>query len=121
MGSEPVGDEFRVNTYTIGYQQIGSVAMNASGNFVVVWQSHDWDDPYWCVSGRRYDSDGNPLGTDFQINTIDTLSNYFSTTTDGLNPITNFNVAMDDDGGFVVVLSLLHNNSQIQPLVSIAT
>src|SRR6185436_20129943 len=35
---EPVGPEFRVNTYTTYYQSAPSIAADASGNFVVVWQ-----------------------------------------------------------------------------------
>ena len=37
--AQPVGPEFRVNTYTTSYQAIPSVASDASGNFVVVWTS----------------------------------------------------------------------------------
>ena len=35
----PLGPEFRVNTYTTSHQRHPSVASDASGNFVVVWQS----------------------------------------------------------------------------------
>ena len=34
----PAGGEFRVNTYTTGYQANLSVASDAVGNFVVAWQ-----------------------------------------------------------------------------------
>jgi len=34
---EPVGPEFRVNTYTAGYQDEPAVGSDGSGNFVVVW------------------------------------------------------------------------------------
>ena len=37
------GSEFLVNTYTTGYQQYPSVAMDGSGNFVVTWQSSGQD------------------------------------------------------------------------------
>jgi len=38
-----VGSEFQVNTYTTGAQYFPSVAMDATGNFVVVWTSSGQD------------------------------------------------------------------------------
>ena len=35
----PVGAEFHVNTYTTSHQKGASVAMDACGDFVVVWDS----------------------------------------------------------------------------------
>ena len=35
----PAGDEFHVNTYTTEEQERPSVAMDASGDFVVAWRS----------------------------------------------------------------------------------
>jgi hypothetical protein len=84
----PLGPEFRVNTYTTGYQGEASVASDASGNFVVVWSStHDGGG----VFGQRYASSGAPLGTEFRVN-IDTA--YFQ----GQEA-----VASDGPGNFVVV------------------
>jgi len=40
---EPVGPEFRVNTYTIDDQRKPAVAPDSSGNFVVVWHSYAQD------------------------------------------------------------------------------
>ena len=34
-----LGGEFQVNTYTTGYQYSPTVAVDSSGNFVVVWQA----------------------------------------------------------------------------------
>lgn len=65
----PVGSEFRVNTYTTASQQHPVVAADASGNFLVVWENtaHFW------LFGQRYDSDGNPSGSEFQVNTHTTF------------------------------------------------
>jgi hypothetical protein len=64
----PVGGEFRINTTTegAGRQEDPSVAVDAAGNFVVVW---DCDDGYRrCgVFGQRFDSAGVAQGVEFGI------------------------------------------------------
>ncbi|MEM6784506.1 MAG: hypothetical protein AAF624_12320, partial [Bacteroidota bacterium] len=88
------GDEFRVNTFTTGNQNGSSVAMDASGAFVIVWQSRGQDDPSAPFDGgiyaQRYTAAGTPQGPEFLVNT---------TTTDGQR---NASAAMDADGDFVV-------------------
>jgi hypothetical protein len=52
----PVGAEFRVNSYTTGYQVGPSPAVAANGRFVVTWgRTGQGDD--WGVFGRRFDLD----------------------------------------------------------------
>jgi hypothetical protein len=65
----PLGPEFRVNTYTTSYQRHPSVAADPSGNFVVVWDSEQ-DGSYSGVFGQRYSSSGAPVGPEFRINTF---------------------------------------------------
>jgi hypothetical protein len=67
------GGEFRVNSFMTDSQRSPSVAADTSGNFVVVWASHDQDGDTWGVFGQRYDSEGVAQGDEFQINsyTID--------------------------------------------------
>ena len=98
----PVGSEFQVNTYTTGYQSYAHVAMNAAGDFVVVWQSNYYDNPsasqdgsYAGVFARRFDSSGSALDTpEFQVNSTTTGYQYRPT------------VAVDvGSGGFVVAWS----------------
>jgi hypothetical protein len=86
----PLGGEFRVNTYTQGDQTNPAVAMNPNGSFVVTWASNGQDGSGWGVYGQRYDSNGNPVGGEFRVN---------STTHDDQ---TNPSVAMDSNGDFVV-------------------
>jgi hypothetical protein len=86
----PVGPEFRVNTYTTGYQRHPSVAADPSGNFVVVWDSEQ-DGSYNGVFGQRYSSSGAPVGPEFRINTYTTYSQG--------GPF----VAADSFGNFIVV------------------
>ena len=68
----PLGPEFRVNTYTTGYQHDPAVASDSSGNFVVVWTSDGQDGSGNGVFGQRYDSSGAPLGPEFRVNTYTT-------------------------------------------------
>jgi hypothetical protein len=72
---ETLGTQFRVNSYTTSSQESPSVATDASGNSVVVWQS-DQDDPFpepsWGVFGQRYDSQGASQGSEFHVNTFTT-------------------------------------------------
>ena len=51
---DPLGSEFRVNTYTTNDQRIPSVAADSSGNFVVVWRSDTQDGDGFGVFGQRY-------------------------------------------------------------------
>ncbi|MGF1570457.1 MAG: hypothetical protein ACFCVD_20685 [Nodosilinea sp.] len=103
----PLGDEFRVTTTTADQQENPDVAMDASGNFVVIWEGEGSDpargegaDSDRGIFGQRYDSTGNPLGVEFQINT--TIK---ATQSDTM-------VAMDASGNFVVAWgSRLANNT----------
>ncbi|MEL6703633.1 MAG: T9SS type A sorting domain-containing protein [Bacteroidota bacterium] len=84
----PQGGEFRVNSVTTS---AGSplVAMDADGNFAIVYGTPDGSGQ--GVFGQRYDSIGNALGTEFQVNTT-TTDNQLATS-----------LAMDADGDFVVL------------------
>jgi hypothetical protein len=87
----PQGSEFRVNTYTTGYQVRPAVAVDAGGNFVVVWQSNGQDGYGYGVFGRLFDAAGAPRGSEFQANTYTTSQQRYPA------------VAVDPVGNFVVV------------------
>jgi hypothetical protein len=70
---EPLGPEFRVNSFTTNSQNYPAVTSDAFGNFVVVWESDYQDGSYSGVFGQRYDSHGNPVGGEFQVNTHTTF------------------------------------------------
>jgi hypothetical protein len=63
----PLGPEFRVNTYTTGFQGSPAVTVDGAGNFAVVW--HGADGSGSGVFGQRYASSGVPLGSEFRVNT----------------------------------------------------
>jgi hypothetical protein len=90
----PQGVEFAVNTAIAGDQSDASVSMNADASFVVAWNSAGQDDGNtWGVFGQRFDSTGSVVGGDFQV----------ATTSAGDQM--NSSVAMDDQGGYVVIWS----------------
>lgn len=88
------GGEFMVNLHTRFGQTYPSVAMDAPGNFVVVWQSHhQYGDANYGAFGRRYNATGIPQASEFLVNSY--------TTDDQLVP----SVALEPGGNFVVVWS----------------
>ena len=87
-----VGREFRANSQTNDGQTYPSVSALADGGFVIVWESQSKDDNNSStgVAGQRYDRNGNAVGDEFLVNTIETG-------TQGLPQVTGL-----ADGGFVV-------------------
>jgi hypothetical protein len=65
----PLAPAFRVNTYASGVQRQASVAVDPSGNFVVVWESYPQDGSGFGVFGQRFASSGVPLGSEFSVST----------------------------------------------------
>ena len=93
----PLGGETRVNTTTAGTQTLNAsgrcVAMDADGNYVVVWESAGQDGDQGGIYGQRFDSSGAAIGGEFRVNT----------TTAGNQ--TYASVARDAAGNFLVVWS----------------
>ncbi len=92
-----VGGEFLVNTHTTGGQRNPSVAVDADGDAVVIWQSAFQDGDMYGIYGQRYNPAGGKAGGEFQVNTY--------TTNFQANPF----VAMDADGDAIV---MWHSNHQ---------
>jgi hypothetical protein len=86
-----VGSEFQVNTWTTDYQQAPSITSLPNGGLVVVWESNGQDGDGYAVYGQRFDSNGNKVGSEFQVNTW--------TTDNQANP----SITSLPNGGFVVV------------------
>jgi len=85
------GSEFRINTETTGDQGNPGVAVDANGNFVIIWESTGQDGSGEGVYGQRYDNTGATIGNAFQVNT--------ETANDQDDPV----VAMAANGNFVVI------------------
>ena len=95
LQSSPQGGETLVNTTTTGTQESNNnmpprtVAMDASGNFVVVWQGEGAGDTDG-IYAQRFDANGVAQGSEFRVNT-------------GVAGIQNDPVVeMDANGNFVV-------------------
>ena len=90
-----VSDAFLVNGYTDDSQKWSNVAMDVDGDFIITWSSYGQEDNGQFGSGygvyaRRYDSFGQPLASEFQVNLTEAGNQQFS------------NVAMDSQGGFTI-------------------
>jgi hypothetical protein len=85
--STPDGNEFEANLLLQCHYP--DVAMDAAGNFTVVWMQDD-SRPYNVIMARRYDPDGSPKADPCQVNTVGFVYTAYPS------------VAMDDTGHFVV-------------------
>jgi len=86
----PDGAEFPVNTTTLGNQGDPSVAVDATGAFVIVWTDDALDGEGEGIFARMFDADGTPQTGEIPVNSY--------VTGDQSNPV----VAMDSGGGFTV-------------------
>ena len=89
----PVSGEIQVNTNTAYSQARPAIALTTNDEFVIVWESWKQDivtPSGYGLFGQRFDSAGNKLGSEFQINT-------FTNDYQWLGDIEAF-----DDGSFVV-------------------
>jgi hypothetical protein len=85
-----LGGEFQVNTYTTENQTNPSIDMDLTGNFIITWDSYLQDGDGLSVYAQMFDSNGNKVGGEFQVNTY--------TTGHQERP----SVAMDSNGNFVI-------------------
>ena len=85
-----LGSEFQVNTYTNGSQILPQIAMDSTGDFVIVWYGESADGSGYGIYAQQFNASGNPQGSEFRVN---------SNTAALLSAPT---VAMDSAGDFVV-------------------
>jgi hypothetical protein len=83
-GASPITGEFDVNTYTTGFQDHPSVAMDGSGGFVVAWDNAYATD--FPIQGQKYDATGAPVGGNVPLG-------------HGIGPV----IARRSDGGYGAV------------------
>jgi len=87
------GGEFRVNTTTVGDQMHARVAMDSTGNFVVVWQSYGQDGSGWGIYAQAFTSLGVRQCGEFQVNNTSAGDQEYPA------------IAMNGTGNFVVTWS----------------
>ncbi len=69
----PLGEDFQVNITTTSYQTAAALSADSDGDFVVVWADYSGQDgDSRGVFGRRFDSAGQALGSEFLVNTYTT-------------------------------------------------
>ena len=95
----PRGDEFQINTTTVGNQTEPAVAMSEGGNFLAVWHGPNLNQE--DIFARRFDRNGQPLGSEFTVNSDPNGRD--------LHP----KAAMSKTGAFVIVWE---NNQTVQQL-----
>jgi hypothetical protein len=97
----PLAGPIQVNTTTFGQQFGASVGMDDAGNFVVAWASQDQDGSGYGIFAQRFDSGGNRLGGEFQVNTYTDNTQWAPS------------VAVDSDGDFVVAWQSYGNDGDL--------
>ena len=85
---QPLGQPILVNNVNGGDEHEPAIAMDAAGNFVIVWQGDDSYGP--GVFARRFNRDGAPLGGQVRVNQRQRFGQY------------DADVAMDGAGRFTV-------------------
>ncbi|HMQ07789.1 MAG TPA: hypothetical protein PKC30_10850 [Saprospiraceae bacterium] len=91
-----LGSPFIINEYNTYNQGDPSIAMQANGDFIVVWVSDGQDEDGFGIFGRRFQANGTPIGGEFPVNLY--------TTDDQEDP----DIAIDENGNFVVVWESLY-------------
>lgn len=86
----PEGSEFQVNTFTTSSQFDPAVSADEDGDFIITWSSDGQDGNDRGIFAQRYNADGTPSGSEFQVNTFTTGSQD--------NPA----VAVEGDGDFII-------------------
>jgi len=92
----PQGSEFRVNGYTASDQTQSTVAMSASGAFVIAWRSLLQDGSGQGIYAQLYDAAGTAVGGEFRVNTFTTNSQSAPSAT--MQPNGDFLIAWETNG-----------------------
>ena len=66
------GSEFQVNTETLSSQYDPALCCDATGDFIVTWESAAQDGDLLGIFAQRFRDTGAPRGTEFQVNTYTT-------------------------------------------------
>ena len=88
--AQPIGANFRVNTYTINHQVSPQLAALDGGGFVVTWESFQQDGSAFGIYAQVYDAFGASIREEFRVNTE----------TDGNQ--SGQRILVLEDGGFLV-------------------
>jgi hypothetical protein len=97
LTAQLLGPEFLVNSYTPSGQARPAVAVDDSGNFVVVWSDYSQESLLDLgIFGQGFDPVAGPLGTEFHVKSFTTShQQYPAVAASGTN---NFLVVWDSNG-----------------------
>jgi hypothetical protein len=98
----PLAVEFQISVRTLDNEYQPALDLDADGDFVVAWTSRNQDGFGNAVFARRFASSGDAIGDDFQVNTYTTFAQEYP------------DVALDDDGDFVVVWQSYHQDGSVR-------
>ncbi len=73
-----IGSEFRINTFTTNKQTMTKLASYQDGKFIATYSSEGNDGDMFGVFGQIFNADGTRDGSEFQINTNTSNSQYSS-------------------------------------------
>ena len=111
----PIGNEFRISTYTKGTQKNPSIASFANDNYIVTWESNNQDRSGLGIYGQILDGSGNKIGSEFKVNTFISSDQALSSVTSLLN--TNFVVVWEsnsqDTSGWGVFGNIYQSNGSV--------
>jgi hypothetical protein len=124
----PLGEPFRVNTYTNGWQLENVVEAVSAGGFVVTWTStgSPGGDLDVSVQARLYDAGGHPSGDQFQVNAAIVFDQYrpsvavgpegrFVVAFSSESPVESIRARVFDAEGQPLGLEAMVNSSPIEP------
>jgi hypothetical protein len=109
-GGLPAGNQFRVNEVSAGQHRKPTVALNASGRFVVAWEDDEDGNGHYQILGRLFDASGAPSGNQFTVNEVDAGQRRRPSV--GLNGSGLFAVTWEDDqdgNGLYAILARTFN------------
>ncbi|NGX53051.1 MAG: hypothetical protein KR126chlam5_01358 [Candidatus Anoxychlamydiales bacterium] len=108
-----IGNEFRINTYTLNIQSYPSVTSLNDGNFIVIWQSYGQDGDIYGIYGQLFNGNGSKIGSEFLVNTntINAQQGSFVTTLQNGNFITAWQSYLQDGSSWGVFGQLFAENS----------
>jgi hypothetical protein len=112
------GNEFQVNSTTVGNQVASSAAYLVNGGLVVTWADLSQtgaDTSSYAIRARRFDYSGNPLGADFVVNTTtagEQISPHITALSNGKFVVswTDHSRTAPDTAGYAVRAQLFNND-----------
>ena len=96
-----IGSEIHVNTYTIDAQRHPSISVLNDGTFFIAWSSYGQDGYEEGIYGQFFDSNGNPIDSEFRLNNlVDPEQELPSTATNGESVVISTWQDGANDGSF---------------------